>query len=46
MESIYEMIDIIKKENQTNPGQSIMSKVYINFKLKYSNIIKILNLFN
>ena len=34
------MIEIIKKEKQTNPGQSRMSEVYIKFKLKYFKDLK------
>ena len=36
MESTNKMIDIIKKEKQTNLGKSRTPKVYIKFNLKYN----------
>ena len=40
MESTGKIIDIIKEEKQTNPGQLRKSGAYKNFNLKYNKDLK------
>ena len=40
MKSTDKMIDIIKEEKQTNPGQPRKSEAYKNFNLKYNKDLK------